>query len=472
MRKSTSGNRSLILSKMGRYKDLVSDTIVIGLGNFTTKLIYFFLMPIYTVSMSAGEFGEADLLNNLAALLLPVFTLSVAEGVFRFVLDAKENPNELLSSGIRIVSRCAIVALIVAGIAYFVTKEQYWLYFYLYFISEAFRSMFSQFARGSGNVRNFSISGIIAAIVLFCSTYFFVKLWLMGVVGYLLSFVVANVCSILYLTFSVTAIRCFVWMYSPTKTKEILIYSLPLIPNTLSWWATNVSSRYILAYHCGIALAGLFAATSKLPALVNVVTSVFQQSWQISSIKQSESNDRIDFYSEVFALFHNLVICVGSLIIVLVPVISKFVLKGEFYQAWPYTPLLIYSAVLGCYSVYFGNFYTITKNSKAIMKTTLVGAISNIVLCVLFIPFYGIYGALIANVMSFVIIVVERYIETKHFMPIKVNLFHVLSSLVLLLLVAILMTYASKNSMYLSYCMSAFLLLSNGIGILIHLIRR
>src|SRR3712207_8183919 len=77
-----------------RYKELLSDTLVIGLGNFTTKLIYFFLMPIYTMAMTASEFGEADLLNNLAALLLPVFTLSIAEGVFRFVLDKKERSEE------------------------------------------------------------------------------------------------------------------------------------------------------------------------------------------------------------------------------------------------------------------------------------------------------------------------------------------------------------------------------------------
>ena len=31
---------------MNKYKSLFSDTLVFGLGNFTTKLIYFFLMPI------------------------------------------------------------------------------------------------------------------------------------------------------------------------------------------------------------------------------------------------------------------------------------------------------------------------------------------------------------------------------------------------------------------------------------------
>jgi len=433
-----------------RYKELLSDTLVIGLGNFTTKLIYFFLMPIYTMAMTASEFGEADLLNNLAALLLPVFTLSIAEGVFRFVLDKKENPNELLTAGIGVIGSCSLVSLAIIAVVFLVTKEQNWVYFYFYFITEAFRALFAQFARGVGNVRNFSISGIIAAGVLFGATYILVKTMSLGVVGYLLAFIIANLCSICYLIVTVKTIRKFVWLYSASKVKKILIYSLPLIPNTLSWWATNVSSRYILAYNCGIALAGLFAATSKLPALINIVTSVFQQSWQISSVKQSEADDYITFYSRVFTLYSSMVFITGATIIVLVPFISKFVLQGEFYEAWVYTPLLLFSAILGCFSVYFGNFYTVKKNSKAIMRTTIYGAISNVVLCFALIPFFGIYGALAANVLSFVIITGARFIDTQKFMPIKFSKWKIYTSICLLFVESLGMTSNNKYGYFFS----------------------
>ena len=217
-------------------------------------------------------------------------------------------------------------------------------------------------------------------------TYILVKELKLGVDGYLWAFIIANSVAIIYLLLSVKGIRSFSWSYSKAKHKEVLLYSLPLIPNTLFWWATNISSRYILAYDCGLAIAGFFAATSKLPALVNVVTSVFQQSWQISSVQQSESNDHIAFYSKVFSLYSGAVFIFGSVILLLVPFISKFVLQGEFYQAWIYTPLLLFSAILGCLSVYFGNFYTVAKKSKSVMTTTMCGAIVNIILCLVLIP--------------------------------------------------------------------------------------
>ena len=100
-----------------------------------TKLIYFFLMPIYTLSLSANEFGQADLLNNLAALLLPLLTLSISEGVFRFVLDKRENPNELLSIGISIIGICSLIFALCVVCVFSYTKESYWIYFYFYFRS-------------------------------------------------------------------------------------------------------------------------------------------------------------------------------------------------------------------------------------------------------------------------------------------------------------------------------------------------
>lgn len=457
---------------MNRYKELLSDTVAIGVGNFIAKLIYFFLMPIYTIAMTAEEFGQADILNNLVALLLPILTLSIAEGIFRFVLDKEEDPNMLLTIGFSIVGKCCVVVAFAIGLVFFFTSEDYWVFFYFYFASEAFRSLLAQFSRGVGKIRDFSISGIIAAIVLFVSTYILVKTLQLGVSGYLLAFIIANISSTLYLVCSVKLIRKLSWVYSREKTKEILLYSLPLIPNMLSWWATNVSSRYILAYHCGFALAGLFSATSKLPALINIVTSVFQQSWQISSLKQSDAADRHIFYSKVFSLYSSMVFIAGTIILVLIPFISKFVLQGEFYEAWIYTPLLLYSAILGCFSVYFGNFYTIVKNSKAIMRTTLYGAVSNVILCLILIPIVGIYGALVANVLSFFIIVATRFMDTQKIMPISINRLLVLGSLILLFVETIAMTSNSTYGYILAYSITTILLIANAKPFIILLINR
>ena len=203
--------------------------------------------------------------------------------------------------------------------------------------------------------------------------------------------------------------------------RNMIIYSLPLIPNMLSWWMTNISSRYIIAGYCGLGIAGLFAGASKIPALINVVASVFQQAWQFASVKEYQESAKSEFYSRVFYYYSFFVIMSSSVILAVLPYLSHFILKGKFYEAWIYTPLLLFSATLGCYSIFFGTFYAVVKDNKKTMYTTLVGAAVNIVLCFMLIPVIGVLGALIANVASYLVIVGMRVCDVKKYVYIVIN---------------------------------------------------
>ena len=51
------------------YKQLLSDTVVFGVGNALMKLVQFCLMPIYTAYMTTEQYGVGELINNLNELL-------------------------------------------------------------------------------------------------------------------------------------------------------------------------------------------------------------------------------------------------------------------------------------------------------------------------------------------------------------------------------------------------------------------
>ena len=112
---------------------------------------------------------------------------------------------------------------------------------------------------------------------------------------------------------------------------------------------------------------------------------------------------------------------ISSVTLVALPYLSRFILKGRFYEAWIYTPLLLFSATLGCYSIFFGTFYAVVKDNKKTMYTTLVGAIVNILICFMLIPLIGVVGALIANVVSYVVIVGMRIRDARQYIYIVIN---------------------------------------------------
>src|SRR5690554_2639165 len=88
---------------MSRYKTLYKNTLIFTISNFTSKLLGFFMLPLYTRVLSREEFGTADLIVLTVGLLLPLLTLSISEGVLRFTLDEKVNKMQVFSFGLKLI---------------------------------------------------------------------------------------------------------------------------------------------------------------------------------------------------------------------------------------------------------------------------------------------------------------------------------------------------------------------------------
>lgn len=300
-------------------------------------------------------------------------------------------------------------------------------------------------------MKEFAINGILGAMFLLSGTYLLLGIFKLGINGYLLSLIVANITSLIYLLYKVRIdLYLNFTLYNKVVLRNMLLFSLPLIPNMLSWWITNISSRYIIAGYCGLGIAGLFAGASKIPALINVLASVFQQSWQFASVKEYQEASGSNFYSRVFHYYSFFVIMSSTTILVSIPYISYFILKGEFLEAWIYTPLLLFSATLGCYSIFFGTFYAVVKDNKKAMYSTMVGAGINIVLCFLLIPLINVAGALVANVISYSVIVILRIRDAKKYINISINRVVVLMSLLLLLGQAIVLSIPFDGNIFIA----------------------
>lgn len=436
---------------MNKYHRLFSDTLIFGFGNFTTKFLYFFLMPIYTLALTTEEFGLADLLNNSLYLAMPILTLCISDAVFRFTLDKDSDHKLLLCNGLRVLMASFAIFLVVILIVYIFYSYTYWWLFFVLYVSESLKSLFAQFTRGLGKVKEFAINGILGAMFLLSGTYLLLGIFKLGINGYLLSLIVANITSLIYLLYKVRIdLYLNFTLYNKVVLRNMLLFSLPLIPNMLSWWITNISSRYIIAGYCGLGIAGLFAGASKIPALINVLASVFQQSWQFASVKEYQEASESNFYSRVFHYYSFFVIMSSTTILVSIPYISYFILKGEFLEAWIYTPLLLFSATLGCYSIFFGTFYAVVKDNKKAMYSTMVGAGINIVLCFLLIPLINVAGALVANVISYSVIVILRIRDAKKYINISINRVVVLMSLLLLLGQAIVLSIPFDGNIFIA----------------------
>ena len=82
---------------MNRYKYLLKNIGLLTLSSFATKLLSFFLVPLYTNILTTTEYGTYDLFNTTIGVLLPILTLNIQEAVMRFSMDSKYDRKSIVT---------------------------------------------------------------------------------------------------------------------------------------------------------------------------------------------------------------------------------------------------------------------------------------------------------------------------------------------------------------------------------------
>lgn len=421
---------------MNSYKKLFNNSIVFAIGNLGTKLIIFFLVPLYTYYLTKSEFGTVDLLTTTLSCLIPIFTLSIFDSVLRFAMDEKYDKQVVLINSLVVTVIGFIFSLIIYPIFMKILPfGDFILYFYLLLFVQSINATLTQYVRAIGMVKLFAISGIINALVLLTSNIFFLALFNMGIVGYLISIVIANVVSVIFVSIKgKIQYELALNKINIKLTKEMLIYSIPLIPNALMWWIMGFSDRYIITCFLGLSANGMYAVANKIPSVLNIVNSIFFQAWQMSAIEEVNSEDKSQFYSNVFNMFSIVMLISTSVLLVFLKFIMGFFVADNFFESWRYVPFLLLGVVFSSFSGFLGTNYIAAKKTSGVFKTSVIGAFINIIANITLIPIVGINGATIGTALSFFTIWLLRIRDTKKFVNIKINAVKITLTLFILLI--------------------------------------
>ena len=396
-------------SHKNRIAFLLGNTLVFALGGLAIKAVSLVLMPLYTTAMTAGEYGTAELLNSAIEIVLPLLSAGVVEALYRFSIDDDVPKDELFANSLLVLGGGSLCTGALCALGSALWDMEHAGSFFVLFCSVCLFKATTQLARGLGHVRRFVAYGLINALAMVVATYLLLVRARLGVEGYLWSFTIG------YLVGGVVAFlgSAEYRLLAPFRVdrallRRMLVYSLPLVPNLLSWWLVSVSGRYVVLWGSGVVAAGLFTAASKMPALVNIVASVFQQAWQYSTAREIDSPDRGAFFGVVMRGYSLATLTVAGLVIALNRPISRVMLQAEFAEGWRYVPLLMLVASFGVISIFFESFYQALKNSGVLMASTALGAVVNVILGVALVPFMGPWGAGLAGAVSYMLVLVVR----------------------------------------------------------------
>lgn len=407
---------------MNREKKLVKNSAIFAIGNIGSKLINFIMLPYYTYLLTTSQYGEIDLITSSASFLVPILSLNLIEGVFRFSLDKNYEQKKVFSTGVIVASLLSILFMI---IIIFVDTSNLKIYFYtcLLIVVSIIQNISKQFVRAINELKVFVYSDFVQVISFIVLNIIFIGYFRFGVIGYILAKIIALILDMLIIIILGKVYRYFNFkMFDIKYIKKMLVYSLPLIPNSLMWWAMNLSDRYVINIYLGLAANGLYSVACKFPTILSQINAIFFNAWQMSAIEEYDSQDVGIFYSKIFNVFSIVMLLATSGLLVGIKVIMKVLVSNSFYEAWKYVPFLFLGAVFSALAGFLGTNYVASKNTRGAFKTSIIGAIVNIVLNFVFIPYIGIQGACLATMISFMTLFIIRMKDVNKFIKITYNI--------------------------------------------------
>lgn len=423
---------------MSREKNFVKNTLILALGKLATQFTSFLLIPLFTNKLEASDYGTADLIQTYIGLLVPILILRFDSSIFRFLIDERnndksENAKKIISSSFLSVFLMAILFGIACLIISFFINFDYLWYTYANIVAIMFSNTILQIARGLGKNKLYSIASIITGVTILSTNCFLILGLNFDASSILISSTIGNIACSLFLFFTLKLYRNLsIKAFSRTETKDMLKYSLPMIPNSLSWWIINTSDRSLISLAQGTAANGIYAISCKFPSLITGVSSIFSASWQENAsihIKDSDANKYFSTMIDKMMLFFS---SITTLIIAILPLLFNIVIGEKYIEAYTYIPILMIGGIFNILTQLIGGIYVARKETAKIMRATIFSAIVNLAIDLVFVWNFGIYAASFSTLIAYVATALFRYHDVKKRLGVRVKTKNIFSSFILL----------------------------------------
>lgn len=430
------------MKQLSREKNFVKNTFVLALGTFLPKLASFITLPIYTAYLTKDEYGTYDLITILCTLLLPMATLQIQSGVFRFLLDSKENKAETKSIITTLYVFVVPVSAVVLFVLYFIMHKLSPLLrilIVLYYFTDMLLIVTRQVARGMSLNHLYSLNAVIQSFLNMLLVVVFLVVFRTGLNGLVASLTIATTVSLICITASM-----HIWKYIDLKSlnsamfKSIINYSWPMVPNSISLWIMRVSDRAIISFVMGTAANAVYAVANKIPTLLQLAQNTFSMAWMESASLSVKDKDADAYYTSMFHSLHRVLAGFAGLLMAFQPVLFAILIRGDYEDAYIHIAILILGLFFSNVAVFLGGIYIANMRTKSIGVTTVISAALNFLINIVFIHSIGIFAASLSTTISYLFLMIYRMIDIQKIQKIHYPIKEIIITDIILVVMCVL----------------------------------
>ena len=408
---------------MNQKKQLMKNTIIIAIGKLSTQIISYVLLPLYTAKLTPTEYGNYDFVCTLSLFLCPIITLLMEESMFRYLIDAnsKMQRKKIISQAVIYTFLATIVFIILASLIMGLGTDytsQYIVAIITFVISNILIGLSNALSRGLGKIKLYSVSNFILGISTIILNIIFILVIKAGAEGLLWANTIAN---------SFTAIVIFAMLKLPKyigkMDKPLMIdmikYSVPLVPNSISWSIINMSNRLILTNMVSSAANGIYAMASKFPNIISVLYGYFYTAWKESAARIVKEENKNEYYNSIYHDAKRFLYAVTICLIAVMPFVFPIFINETYDEAYIYIPIIMIATYYSNLSSFFGGIFSAYKDTKIMGSTTIIAAILNLVIMIAFVTNFEIYAACFSMLIANLLVYFYRRKKLKKYIKLK-----------------------------------------------------
>lgn len=204
--------------------------------------------------------------------------------------------------------------------------------------------------------------------------------------------------------------------------KDMLNFSIPTIPTVIAWWISTSADKYIIIAYWGIVASGIYSVAYKIPSILTLFSNIFTSAWTISAMQGVDDKDNTAFQSTVYNYFNIINVLACGVLILFSQTLAKVLFSNDFYTAWHYVPLLLVAYVFSGLAGFMASSFRAAKYTKGLFSSTVIGAVTNIILNFFFVKAFGNMGAAFTTMIGFAVTFYIRSHSIKKVVDLKINL--------------------------------------------------
>ncbi|MBB6638162.1 lipopolysaccharide biosynthesis protein [Cohnella thailandensis] len=401
---------------------LVENIKIYFFGTFSTKLIQFLFIPLYTKYIDSFELGYFNLILSVVWFAVPLLYQTIWEGILRFVIEKSENEERIFTSTNLYCFGLSILYGLVFLLISLLMEINYGFSIFLMALTQMGVSYWQFSARALKNSKAYSFGLVANTVITVALNFILIMIFKLGLPALFISNIAGSLAMIIVMEMKLRLFANFrISKFDISLLKQLIKYSFPLSINTISWWLINSGGSIIIVNQIGIEENGIYSISSRFGMIMTLITSVVNMAWQEESFRIHGEKGADNYFNRVFDF---LVRSVFSGIAVLIPVtfiFYRWFVYGEYSTGLLLTPIIYLSTAFSTFSSHLGSGFLARKESNVIFYSTLVAGIISVGGAAVLAPILGLMGVVVSSLIGTVCMFLIRALMLKKRMVLELK---------------------------------------------------